>query len=98
MGRKEFDSNQNFEDIWGEDVQNSSGFTMVPNDLLQNLGALNLTPAQKIVLIEIISLGSYGISAQRMGERTGLSADTVRDAWRQLRRYGHSRTGTLFAL
>lgn len=75
-----------FARIWGTEVE-SGGYTQIPNDLLRNLGALDISPNQMAVLLIIIShQEGRKISAAEIAHDLNLSIKTVRNIFRTLQK------------
>lgn len=75
-----------FTNEWGAEVS-SGGYVQVPNDFVRNLGLLDLSANEAMIVIVIMSYGKQRpISANQIADHLGLSIRTVRTAFRKLDR------------
>lgn len=84
MNKPNNTSESAFVSIYGQKALDNMGFTMVPNDLLENLGMLDLTPSDKLIMIEILRLGNVRCGARKLAMRAGLSIAQTRASYRKL--------------
>jgi len=70
--------------IYGPKALEGSGFTMIPNDLLDNFGQLDLTSSDKLVLLYMLRLNTVKSGAKKIAKNLGLSQGQVRTSYRKL--------------
>jgi hypothetical protein len=84
MKKDESKAESTFVSIYGQQALDGGGFTMVPNDLLDNLGTLNLTPSDMLIIFQILRLGKVRCGARKIAKRAGLSIGQTRSSYRKL--------------
>lgn len=74
---------------WGEEVA-SGGFLQVPHDFLRNLGTLDVSGNEAVLLMLIMGYdkGSQ-ITARKLAQDMGVDVKTVRNAFRKLHKQQH---------
>lgn len=79
-------NNSKFREEWSEEVE-KLGFYQLPHDFIRNLGTLDLSPIQALMIILLLGYGAkQQISAKRIASELNISEKSVRNAFIELSR------------